>query len=301
MTHLRPKQEYIDLYDRATIEDCRRRENFHKNYKPPEEQAKKDNKKFFEGITEMCIHYDLLFTTLHWWEKKEKAIQDWIIRRKAKEPEWNVSFEAPPTVYDDIHTLELIPTLEVVYPQPNSIITSRQIFSNIRVSAPRGVKKVYYKIDRAYVAVVNQPPFNLNYYAKKIDPGAHSLTITVEDDVGNKLSEIIPFILDVPEELPALYFNKMPLSVSEVDFPVVIFFDPYKLDQIKEISIKAIRLVDLTTLTILHQTDFSNLFNNQIIATWKNKPASGAWKVVASVTLKTGEVKETDHQEIEIK
>ena len=78
MIHLRSKQEYVELYDRATIEDCRRRENFHKNYKPPEEEAKKGSKKFFEGIAEMCIHYDLLFTTLDWWEKKEKAVQGWI-------------------------------------------------------------------------------------------------------------------------------------------------------------------------------------------------------------------------------
>lgn len=236
-----------------------------------------------------------------YYETWEKAIQDWIVRRKEEDPEWNVSFEAPPTEYDDIHTLELIPTLEVVYPQSNSILTSRQIDSDIRVSAPRGVKKVSYKIDSAYVAVVNRYPFNLNYYAKKIDPGAHTLTIIVEDDVGNKLSEKIPFTLDVPETPPALYFNKAPQSVSEVDFPVVMFFDPYKLDQIKEVSVKAINLENKTTLTILNQDDFSDLFNNQIIATWKKKPANGIWRVAASVTLKTGEVKESDSREIEIK
>lgn len=78
MTHLRPRQEYLDRYDRSTVEDCRRRENFHKNYEPPEELAKKASKAFFDGVAEMGIHYDLLFTTLHWWEKKERAIQDWM-------------------------------------------------------------------------------------------------------------------------------------------------------------------------------------------------------------------------------
>lgn len=78
MTHLKPQQEYVDRYDRATVEDCRRRENFHKNYKPPEELAKKASKAFFEGVAEMGIHYDLLFATLDWWEKKERIIQEWI-------------------------------------------------------------------------------------------------------------------------------------------------------------------------------------------------------------------------------
>ena len=78
MTHLKPQQEYVDRYDRATVEDCRRRENFHRNYKPSEELAKKASKKFFEGVAEIGIHYELLFVTLDWWEKKERMIQEWM-------------------------------------------------------------------------------------------------------------------------------------------------------------------------------------------------------------------------------
>src|SRR5690606_31887548 len=53
----------------------------------------------------------------HIWEQ---AIQDWIARKKEADPNWDVSFEDPPTEYDDIHSLALIPTLHVLYPSASS-------------------------------------------------------------------------------------------------------------------------------------------------------------------------------------
>ncbi len=79
MTHLRPKQEYIDRYDRITVEDCRWRENFHKNYEPSEElMAKAPSKSFHKAVTQITLHYDLLFATLDWYDKKERTIQEWM-------------------------------------------------------------------------------------------------------------------------------------------------------------------------------------------------------------------------------
>jgi len=79
MKHLRSKQEYIDRYDRITINDCRWRENFHKNYKPSEElAAKAPSPNFHKAVSGITLHYDLLFATLDWWEKKESTIQQWM-------------------------------------------------------------------------------------------------------------------------------------------------------------------------------------------------------------------------------
>lgn len=79
MKHLRSKQDYIDRYDHATVKDCRWRENFHKNYKPSEELAAKDpSPNFHKAVSEMSLHYDLLFATIDWYEKKESSIQGWM-------------------------------------------------------------------------------------------------------------------------------------------------------------------------------------------------------------------------------
>ncbi|MEQ1500352.1 MAG: hypothetical protein ABL917_03220 [Parcubacteria group bacterium] len=92
--YLKPKQEYIDLYDRLTVEDCRWRENFHKNSKPSEELAKEVSEKFYNGVTEIALHYDLLYTTIQWYEDKDKTITEWIDRDTRKD-ELYENAEAP--------------------------------------------------------------------------------------------------------------------------------------------------------------------------------------------------------------
>lgn len=92
--YLKPKQHYIDLYDRMTVDDCRWRENFHKNSKPSEELSKKVNEKFYRGVTEIALHYDLLYATIRWYEDKEKTINEWIERDTRRDGLYE-SAEAP--------------------------------------------------------------------------------------------------------------------------------------------------------------------------------------------------------------
>lgn len=92
--YLKTRQEYIDLYDLLTVRDCRWRENFHKNSKPSEELAKQVSEKFYEGVTEMALHYDLLHATIKWHEGKESRISEWISRDTEKD-ELYENAEAP--------------------------------------------------------------------------------------------------------------------------------------------------------------------------------------------------------------
>ena len=77
-------------------------------------------------------------------------------------------------------------------------------------------------------------------------------------------------------------------TVSKNNFPVSLALEPFKLEQIKEVIIyqqksggeKAI----LATIT-----DFSNLFNNQIIFTWNPAPETGVWNLLAETKTKDGE------------
>ena len=181
----------------------------------------------------------------------EEAIQAWIVRKKEEDPTWDLSFEEPPTEYDDVHALELIPSLEVVYPTASTTLLSRQIDTDIRVTAPRGVTKVTYQIDNIFVGVIRNHPFNLNYYAKSIEPGNHTLTIIIEDDVGNRLTEEIPFVLSdtVETEAPSMTWVEKILTVSANEFPRTLFLNPFKLEQITEVKITATK--DGTTLQTL--------------------------------------------------
>ena len=219
----------------------------------------------------------------------EDFIQDWIKRKKEDDPEWDISFEEPPTDYDDLHSLELIPTIKVVSPTASSTIFTRQIDTDIRVSAPRGVTKVTYQLDGTFVGVIRNHPFNLNYYAKNIEPGQHTLTVIVEDDVGNRLTEDIPFILSntVGVEAPSITWTDGNLSLSNNNFPRTFFLNPFKLDEIHTLEIIAKK--ESKTINLGTYTDFSNLFNGQIAVTWNDVPEKGTWTLTAKTYTANGE------------
>ncbi len=134
----------------------------------------------------------------------EAAIQDWVQRKQLAEPTWQVSFEDPPTEYDDEYSLELIPQVEIVYPTPSTTISGRRLTTDIRVSAPRGVKWVKYRLDEKWIGVEYNHPFNFDQVVDNVAAGPHILTIVVEDDIGNTLEESVPIIFsDEPESLDA--------------------------------------------------------------------------------------------------
>jgi len=219
----------------------------------------------------------------------EQAIQDWIVRKQEEDPEWNLSFEEAPTEYDDLHALELIPSLEVVYPAASSTIYSRQIDTDIRVSAPRGVTKVTYQLDGVYVGVVRSHPFNLNYYAQGLSEGDHVLSVQVEDDVGNKLTKEVPFTLaNVGNEPPTVTWNPGSDVLSPSDFPRVFLLNVFKKDDIVRLDVTAKK--GNQTVLVGSVTDFSTLdFNNSIAITWQSAPSeSGTWTLIAKTSGKDG-------------
>lgn len=74
--YLKSKQEYIDQYDRITVEDCRRRVKFHKDFT----NVTDENEKFMRGMaSDVSLYFDLLHTTLRWYEDKQKTIAEWIV------------------------------------------------------------------------------------------------------------------------------------------------------------------------------------------------------------------------------
>ncbi len=228
----------------------------------------------------------------------EVAIQDWIRREKEANPDWDVSFEEPPTEYDDIHSLELIPEVEIVYPAEGEILTSRQLDTDIRATARRGVGKVIYQIDDKYVGVVKKYPFNLNYLMTGFVDGEHTLTVIVEDDVGNTVEKEVKFILQAGEELPSVSWAINDLTLKQSDFPRTFFLNHFKLNEIQEVLIYKEKEGNKTKLETI--VDFSNLFNNQIMFKWETAPDKDDWTLIAEIKLTNGEVRETSRLQVRV-
>ncbi len=74
--HLKPRQEYVDRYDRMTVEDCRWRENF---FKKDSEESKTDLEKNMRKLVgDIGLYFDLLYTTLKWYDEKEATVNKWM-------------------------------------------------------------------------------------------------------------------------------------------------------------------------------------------------------------------------------
>ncbi len=77
--HLKTKQEYIDRYDRLTVEDCRRRESYYLKIKDGDALGKEVG----ELLSNVGLYFDLLFATLQWYEAKKKTVDEWM-----REDQW---------------------------------------------------------------------------------------------------------------------------------------------------------------------------------------------------------------------
>lgn len=230
----------------------------------------------------------------------EGAIQNWITRRKEKDPNWEFSSEEPPTEKDDAYSLELIPTLEVIIPSSGSTLNSRQIDTDIRVTAPRGVKQVRYRLDDMWVDVVKEHPFNLHYYASDLAPGSHTLTVIVEDDIGNKLEQTIPFTLNVADTLPSATFQESSVTIQQSQFPRTFLLNHSKLDQIKTVRIYRQKTGGGDKTIVATVSDFSNLFDNKILVKWNEYPGAGSWQLIAEVELLDGSKQQTGTVNVEV-
>ncbi len=224
----------------------------------------------------------------------EAGIQEWIKRRMEEDPEWKISFEDPPTEYDDIHSLEMIPTVEIVYPAEGEILVTRKIQTDIRASAPRGVKKAIYQLDGVYIDVVEEHPFNLDYTDDNLEPGEHTLVVMVEDDVGNRIEEEILFLLDIDPSPAQVSFAYDYSTLNKNQFPKTMVLNYHKLNEIEEVRLYYNDELAFAT------SDFSQIFEGELSIVWKNAPEPGEYELKIEITKQGGEVVETDSRQLTI-
>lgn len=224
----------------------------------------------------------------------EAAIQSWVERRKAADPNWSVSFSDPPTEKDDLHSLELVPTLEVVAPASGATLFSRAIEAVVQASAPRGIARVTYQVDGKAVATEKMPPFGLKTYLRELPDGSHTLLVIAEDDIGNSRRVEVPFTLSAGPEPPGVSWAEKSYAYGVQDFPRLFFLRPYRLANIKEIRIYASKDGE-PKRQIETVTDFSSLFDGQLSFKWNDLPSPGLWRLVAETVDDTGAIRENDN------
>ncbi len=214
------------------------------------------------------------------YEAWEAGLQAWVARQQAAGI--SVTFQEPPTEYDNVQSSELSPTLEFVSPVEGAVLNSRQIDIQIKAIAPRGVTKVMYQIDGHSVGASTEFPFNFSYYAQTLLKGPHTLSAVAQDDAGNSTQKSINFALQAEFDPPNFqWFDGDSLNIKTDEFPRAMNIAPFRWEDTKQIDIYLSSSGSQSKLIYNFNHKEDSLFNNMLMFTWKHSPGVGEYALKA--------------------
>lgn len=116
--HLKDRQEYIDRYDRMTVEHCRRIEEIFYERKPLLYKGKKLKKEQVTQVTKAAKDWCLYLETGEMYAKKYETIQKWMDEDKAKD-DFYESAEAPIDIRCLMCRNRVVPMFKEFWYEPN--------------------------------------------------------------------------------------------------------------------------------------------------------------------------------------
>jgi len=242
----------------------------------------------------------------------EEALQDWVKREKEKGN--TISFEEPPTEYDNPDLMGLLPTLELIFPTDRQIVDTQNINFEIKATAPRGITRTVYKLDGMFIGTPKQYPFNLDHTNKTLPKGGHDLIVFIEDDLGNRtIKEIRFYVIEKPENEPepkteeevieevveevkevgVSWVDGTSITLTESIFPRKMSLTPVLYDEkVKEIRIYLTRSDGSKPHIYTFTPAEEKLKDGKLSFTWKNSPGVGTSRLTAVLEDKDGNIKE---------
>ena len=235
------------------------------------------------------------------YENWENSLREWAQRQNGSGHE--VSFEEPPTEYDNTtFNPELSPKVQIISPITNETINGRQLNIEIKTTAPRGIKQVFFTVDNEQVGSSDQFPFNFSYTFNKLYSERHVLKVSAVDDQGNAGQEQLVFLTNTPYD-PATFswVSGENIQLAKEDFPKTVQLKPILWDDIKNIKIQLINSkgVAKNIFDFNHKEDV--LTDSGLLEfSWKNFPEVGKYTLKGTLVNKNGQT-ETKNLLVEIK
>lgn len=223
----------------------------------------------------------------------ENSLHDWAQRQNNNGHE--VSFEEPPTEYDDTSiNPELLPQVQIISPVQGVTINGRQINIEVKATAPRGIKQVFYTIDNEQIGSSDQFPFSFSYTFSKLYTDLHVLKVSAVDDQGNAGQAQMVFSVNATYD-PATFswVDGEAIKLAKEDFPKTIQLKPVRWEDVKDIKIQLIN-VKGTAKNIFdfnHKED--TLTDTGLLEfAWKNFPGAGQYKLKGTLVNNNGQTEE---------
>jgi len=227
----------------------------------------------------------------------EEGVLRWVEAEKEKATSSSLfSTSTPPIEFDDIHTFENKPTIKIIKPKNNSIITNGLLSTKIKTNSKRGIKEVNYYINNILLIKKTNSFYNLD--KEKINflnNGYHNLKIEACDDVKNCSSKSIEFNLILDKEndykdfKTSLISPNSGLAISNIDFPLPFKFQVENEKQIAKIEILSI----INNKTSLIKT-IQPINSSFISTTWDITPTTGTYKIFFKTYSWNGDIKESE-------
>ncbi|MBU1132062.1 penicillin-binding protein [Patescibacteria group bacterium] len=214
----------------------------------------------------------------------EAAVQEWVEESKDKEVEGQEFVnEIPPTEYDDVHTEENRPSVMILSPSSNAVISGSYLDVQVQLSAPRGIGRVEYYMDDKKLVAKNNYPYNLyfplsSYFVR----GYHKLKVIAYDDVDNSAETSIDINITVDIPPPAINWKNPSGNAvySMSNFPVnltVHITDIFASEKIKfyETNNQTEQTKNFSTVILPE--------SNDVTVDWPAPDSAGSYEIFAEI------------------
>ncbi|MDD5528357.1 MAG: PBP1A family penicillin-binding protein [Patescibacteria group bacterium] len=232
----------------------------------------------------------------------EKDVQAWAAKQAASST-LALSTGTPPTLFDNVHTLENKPTVRIISPANNSIITGNSLTADVQAEAPRGVSSVRYYINDNLFAEKDGHFFNLNNQSLSfLANGYHNLKVTACDDVSNCSSDSVEFNLVGGQEnintsfTAALVWPTNGLALGEGELPANLNFQLSNAGQVGRVEVYARQNGggDLLLGAI------SSIISNEVSFRWSGPVQSGIYTIFGKAYSWEGDLVKTNEATVTI-
>lgn len=126
-----------------------------------------------------------------------------------------------PTQYDDIHTAQNEPSVEITNPRPNEVIKTSTLNIQVNAEAPLGIKQIDFFLDDNILSTDNTIPYEASItFPFNQSKTTHKITVKAYDTVGNKKTIEAEFSADVSDtakpEIALTPISPLEIAAGEV-------------------------------------------------------------------------------------
>jgi len=215
----------------------------------------------------------------------EAAIKTWADKQ-------SFATSSIPTEIDNIHTIENQPSLTIVSPTNNEIITDPVLSATIEAQAKRTIARVEYYLNDNLLYTSTLFPYKLEKNIRFMPNGFYNLKVKICDDVENCKSETIEFNLKLANSKTV---DQAEVSISNPSDGAVITNTGFPLSLSAHITDpEQVTKINFYYLDESNKSVLIGTQQNESVKTasvrWNDIPVSGNYKLFSEATLWSGKL-----------